>query len=124
MKNKYLLILFFISLSSYAFSQAVVKGRVLDDQGESLIGATISLVSAKKVEGGVADADGNFSISLPDLDTYKVEIRFIGYKTHFLTLEVTENKTYLLGDIKLAEDRTQLQSVEVIGRARQDYNSD
>ncbi|MEL7148048.1 MAG: TonB-dependent receptor, partial [Bacteroidota bacterium] len=40
------------------------------------------------------------------------------------TIEIANSETYDLGQISLSEEAIQLQSVEIIGRGRDDYNSD
>lgn len=124
MKIKHLLIVVFFSMAMHSYAQIRVSGSVLDHQGEALPGVTVSFTKNDQVEGGITDAAGNFSIVLESQGTYQLEIRFVGFKTHKQTLIIDENRTYDLEQINLAEDQVYLQTVEVIGRARDDYNSD
>lgn len=55
----------------------MVKGSVWDENGESVIGATIR-VRGKSI-GTVTDIDGNFSISVPE--GTMLEVSYLGFKT-------------------------------------------
>ena len=63
MKTRYLLILLFIAFTNYSFSQILVKGSILDNEGEALIGATVSLTKNKQTKGGSTDINGNINIA-------------------------------------------------------------
>ncbi len=56
----------------------VLKGKVLDDTGQPVIGATVKVDGADN-KGAVTDIDGNFSIS--GVSSGKVTVTYIGYKT-------------------------------------------
>lgn len=51
------------SLSAFAQSR-VVKGRVLDESGEAVLGASVMIKGTQS--GTVTDDDGNFTITVPD----------------------------------------------------------
>src|SRR5690606_1682846 len=57
---------------------AIYSGRILDEQGEPLIGVSIHIKEANT--GTSTDASGNFSIRLPS-DNYTVSVTYIGYKS-------------------------------------------
>lgn len=48
-----------------AQQNSVIKGTVVDEQGEPIIGATIIVVGGNANEGTISDIDGNFSIKVP-----------------------------------------------------------
>ena len=124
MKTKYLLIGLLFLLTGQVLGQIRLNGTVLDDQGEPLPGVTVSLKKGGETLGGVTSVDGKFDIALQEQGSYQVEIRFVGFKTYNSILDISEDRSYSLGNISLEQDQIQLQSVEVIGRARTDYNSD
>ena len=110
-----IIILFFFSgEKSYALKQlgfkeiievsttdSLVRGRVIDMNGEPLIGANVREKGGTK--GTATDVNGNFILSVPD--SAILEISFVGYKTMEIsvagkkTLEVclVENTLILFG---------------------------
>ncbi|TPN87377.1 TonB-dependent receptor [Aquimarina algicola] len=115
--------LLFIFICFVSFAQAQVKGTVVDSQNIPIIGATISLKSEANTFGKLTDDSGQFEISAPT-GNYSIEIRYLGFQSYKNTIEVSEDTAYDIGTVTLEDGPEQLQSVEVIGRARTDYNSD
>lgn len=73
----------FISLQASAqqgnnrtFDRIIIKGRVINDKGEALAGASIKLKNTEK--GSVSNSSGNFSLSVNKGDT--VIVSFLGYE--------------------------------------------
>src|SRR3712207_5010378 len=64
--------------------QQVVKGRVLDEQGEPLIG--VSVMEQGTTNGVVTDMDGNFQISLKDPNAM-LRFNYVGFKPVVLRSE-------------------------------------
>ncbi|MFN4080744.1 MAG: carboxypeptidase-like regulatory domain-containing protein, partial [Saprospiraceae bacterium] len=59
-------------------AQTVLQGKVTDDKGEELIGATVRVLKGTDfVRGAATDAFGNFRIQL-DPGTYNVEVTYSG----------------------------------------------
>ena len=117
-----LLIFAFFCITIQAFGQIRVTGNVLDQNGEPLPGATVTLDNQNGNFGTVTDTNGDFIISLETKGTYDLEIRFVGFSVYQQSLDIEEN--YDIGTIRLEEDNLELQTVEIVGRARTDYNSD
>jgi TonB-linked SusC/RagA family outer membrane protein len=84
-----------------------VKGTILDEKGEPIIGATV-LVSGEKTGGTVTDIDGNYELSVPA--NSKITVTYIG----FVPQTVTPG-----GVIHMAEDRQSLDEVVVVGYGTQ-----
>ena len=62
-KVKLFLLCLLLAATSAAYAQKqTVKGHVVDDKGEPVIGAVVKTADGKMA--GVTDADGNFSVSL------------------------------------------------------------
>ena len=109
---KALLLLIGISLfASSSFAQNVtLRGRVVDQKGEALIGATIQVVGTQNA-GTTTDVNGNFSlIAAPGITALNVS--YTGYVT--LTVPVTNGATNL-GNIVLANDANNLSDVVIVG---------
>ena len=55
----------------------VIKGNIVDENGEPVIGATIMVVGGSSPQGTVSDLDGNFKINAKP--GQKLKITYIGY---------------------------------------------
>lgn len=104
-------------------AQIQVTGTVADSQSTPIPGATIALSNNDINFNTVTDLTGQFEINAPS-GSYDIEIRYLGFKSYKKLIDITGNTTFNIGDIMLLEDTEQLQTVEVIGRSRTDYNSD
>lgn len=87
-----------------------IKGIVLDEKGESIIGASV-LVKGSTV-GTITDIDGNFSLKVPE--GADVRISYIGYLAKDVKANVGAHYK-----IVLQEDSKQLEEVVVVGYGQQ-----
>ncbi len=69
-------------LQAYVFQDrgSVIRGKVTDQNGNALTGATVSIDNS--LLGEHTDADGNFSISGLKDGNFTLRFSFIGYETH------------------------------------------
>lgn len=88
-----------------------VSGRVVDINGEPVIGASIQ--EKETSNGVITDIDGNFSFNVASR-TAKIVISFIGYKT--VELSAIDPK---LKNVVMMEDSETLDEVVVIGYGTQ-----
>ena len=88
-----------------------VKGQVVDENGEPLIGATVRLKDA--ATGVITDFDGNFSIDCKSNATLIVS--YMGYKTR----EIAVRGRAALEPIELTSDTNVLDQVVVVGYGTQ-----
>lgn len=102
------------NLSTTASAQQAgrkVTGKVLDEKGEPVIGASIKVAGTGL--GTITDFDGNFTLNnVPE--GKKIEISYIGYVSQ--TVEPKGNTPL---NIKLAEDNKTLDEVVVVGYGTQ-----
>lgn len=84
-----------------------VKGQVVDQSGEPLIGATIKVKDSN--DGVVTDIDGNFQINAPANATLIVS--YVGYKDR----EIAVRGRAILEPIQLSDDNNLLEQVVVVG---------
>ena len=84
-----------------------VKGTVVDENGEPVIGATIS-IAGQKSGGAITDLDGNYELQVPA--DAKITVSYLGY----ITQTVKPG-----GVIHLVEDRQSLDEVVVVGYGTQ-----
>lgn len=99
------LLLTFISTSINA-QDINVKGRVIDENGEPIIGANILVKGT--TNGTISDYDGNFTLEVSDKNAI-IRIGYIGYKDY----EVSASQQNLV--IVLKENTEMLEDVVVIG---------
>lgn len=93
---------------SIAQNSTIVKGSIVDEKGEPVIGASIAEVGTTR--GTVSDADGNFSLSVES--GARLKITFLGYKT--VTLKASDGMK-----VQLEPDNALLDEVVVIGYGQQ-----
>ncbi|MCC7464866.1 MAG: TonB-dependent receptor [Saprospiraceae bacterium] len=107
-KKNSLLALFVTLLAATSWAQVKVTGRVVDEPaGDAVIGATVREKGAPN--GAITDYDGNFSITVKDLNATLV-INYTGY----LAQEVPLNGRSTV-EVKLLEDDGILEEVVVVG---------
>ena len=80
----------------------LLKGRVVDESGEAIIGATVLLKGT--TTGTLTDADGNFQLEVAELRKYRVVIKSIGVEDKEIAMKPAspvvvemENDTTSLG---------------------------
>ncbi len=69
-----------------AFAQTVLEGKVADDAGEALIGATVKVLKGTDfVRGTITDFDGKYRVAPLDPGTYDVEFSYTGFAVQKIT---------------------------------------
>ena len=110
MKKVVLLCFLFCFVLSIALAQnRQVTGQIFNNEtGDKIAGASITLKGSSK--GAVSDADGNFSIAVPQNGTSILEIKFIGFASQNIT--VTNQGSVL---VKLVLQTSAMDEVVVVG---------
>lgn len=85
--------------------EAVISGKVIDEQGETVIGASVLVEGSNAQNGTVTDYDGVFKLKVKK--GAKLKISYIGYET--VTVEAKDGMT-----VTLKEKNTMLKGVEVV----------
>ena len=98
-------------LTASAQQGMTVRGIVLDDDGEGIIGASI-VVKGNKSIGTISDFDGNFQLTVPNEKSILV-ISFVGMRTR----EVKVSRSNMR--ITLEDDSQELDEVVVVGYGQQ-----
>lgn len=112
--KKTLQIIIMLLLAAPAFAQTgSLKGKVLDNNQEPLIGVTVLVLGTEK--GTITDIDGTFTVN--DLPTGQAiaRISFVGFKTVEIPINIQSNQASTLEDITLYEGNEILQDVVVTG---------
>jgi TonB-linked SusC/RagA family outer membrane protein len=97
------LALFFIGIGIVT-AQTQVRGTVVDESGQPVIGATIQIKGTS--QGTVTDVDGRFNLSAPANGT--LVISYVGMQTQEVPVQPTVNVT-------LREDTEMLDEVVIVG---------
>ena len=85
-------------------SNIMISGSVIDENGEPIIGATIT--SEKTLKGTITDLDGKFSLEIPE--NTNLAMSYVGYRNQIV-------KGYSNMIIRLQEDSRMLDEVVVVG---------
>ncbi|MCK9205993.1 MAG: TonB-dependent receptor [Salinivirgaceae bacterium] len=109
--KKTLLILLTFFLFTNAFSQPVITGMVLDENGISMPGVSV-LIKGTSI-GTITDFNGKFSIKIDHKDAVLV-FSFIGYSSSEITVG---NQTSI--NIKMVPDMVGLDEVVIVGYGSQ-----
>ena len=101
-----------VSVKAAVTQQTIkVKGQVVDQGGEPLIGATVRVKGAQT--GVVTDFDGNFTIDAPSNATLLVS--YVGYKDR----EIAVRGRAVIEQIQLESDSQVLEQLVVVGYGTQ-----
>ena len=84
----------------------LIKGTVVDNHGEPVIGASVIIVGQKVTQGTVTDFDGNFSLKVKP--GTQLKISYIGFET--MTVTAKNGMKVVLKE----DNATNLKAVEVV----------
>ena len=116
-------LLFFNCLPALLFAQgtqAIITGTVVDNKGESVIGATIQVKNESTgfFTGSITNDKGEYTIKqLPLGSPYTVTASYIGYGEQKKTGYALNQGDMLRVDFKLAEESVEIQAVEVVANS-------
>ncbi len=101
-----LVTLFFVCAAS-GYAQSKVSGKVVDETGEAVIGASVMVKGTSK--GAVTDLDGNYSIEgVPSNST--ITVSYVGYTTQNIPVGSSHSI-----NVTLKEDNQHLDEIVVVG---------
>jgi iron complex outermembrane receptor protein len=120
MKTKILLV-FALFYASISFAQHSFKGKVLEENGKSLPGATINLKLNNRVFTSVSDKEGYYRFDNLETGNILFSVSAIGYQN--LTGKVTISGDYER-NFELVLLNTNLPNIEVVGRTAKNYISE
>ncbi|MDR2118733.1 MAG: carboxypeptidase regulatory-like domain-containing protein [Tannerellaceae bacterium] len=101
-------------------TQAIIAGRVTDERGEAVTGATVAVrnESTGFYTGAVTNLNGEYSIrQLPLGSPYSVSASFIGFGEQHKTGYALNQGDMLRVDFRLTEKTEQIQAVEVVANS-------
>ena len=96
-----LLCMVLLSLGAYAQDKVTVTGTVVDNNGETVIGA--SILEAGTTNGTITDFDGNFRIQVKPTATLRIS--YVGYVSQSIRVNGQKNiQVTLVEDSKVVEE--------------------
>ena len=116
LKSLVLLTAVLLTMSLSAQNTRKIQGKVVDEQDNSVIGATIVVKDAPTI-GTVTDIDGNFSLSIP-VDKHVIVVSYVGMETQEINVSNKNEVT-----IVLKESAIQLEEMVVVGYGQQKKES-
>lgn len=105
-----------LSITSHKQEQGTITGKVVDEKGETLPGASIVVRELNKVTQ--TNPDGTFKISVP-AGTYTIQVSFISYTTVTLGKVVVKSADNTPLNITLKGETGSLNEVLVVGYGTQ-----
>lgn len=94
--------------SAGAMADIVCRGQVVDEHGEPLVGALITVPGTGI--GSSTDVDGNFSLRVPD-KTKQLKFSYVGYQGVELAPKANMGRVVVKSDAKMLQDVVVTQSV-------------
>lgn len=110
-QNKMILISKKKAEGQYKGTPKQISGKITDERGEPIIGATIVVKGTSN--GAITDLDGNFSLGGVPSDAI-IAVSYIGYQNR--EMSVKDRNTFV---VTLVEDARQLDEVVVVGYGTQ-----
>src|ERR1700693_2912054 len=108
--KKFVTILTVLTVVLQINSQVIIKGKVKDNKGKPIPGASISIKDS--YDGGVVDSLGNYRFTTTEKGDQVLVATNIGYKS--FEQKVTISATPIEVDIMLKEELNELKAVTVI----------
>jgi TonB-dependent receptor len=121
MKKLFLLALACLLITEL-FGQGTVRGKVTDENGEPLIGATLFLKS-QQTTGTITDYDGNYSLKIGYKTPQVIIISYVSYQSIADTVNPQDNEV-VIRNYDLVPASSQIEEVKVVAkatRARESY---
>ncbi len=111
MKIRLLIAIITILLSSVVIGQTTVRGKITDENGESMIGASVVLKSNRSV-GAVADLNGVYTLKFTGSAPQAIIIFYLGYKTVEEVIQA-DNGNVVIKDFILVSEAKVVTGVEI-----------
>ena len=112
---KYLVLLWlFVITSNHLIAQGIIRGKVTDENGESVIGCLVALKSNALVASST-DLDGNYTLKIKDSTQQIVVVTFMGYQPIEEKITLKKNET-LIRNFDLKPTAKEIKEVVVEGK--------
>jgi iron complex outermembrane recepter protein len=121
MLKKFILLVVLTAGSFISYAQKNIKGKVVDEQNNALIGSTVTLKAGKETKNAFVNNAGEFDFENVQEGSFVLKVTYVGFDMYQQSGNLFENLDL---NIVMQASMTSLQEVEVIGRSKRDYNSD
>lgn len=110
MRNFFFVLLFLPALS---YSQTILKGKVVDEEGDPVIHATIQLIPLESEKPLFTRTDDNGGFQFPSLahGSYQIKITYLGFLPYFDSVQVEKGKPL---ELTITMKENKLQETEVV----------
>lgn len=88
-------------MATFAFSQTELRGKITDESGNPLPGASIVLLESR--EGAIADGQGQYSFNISQPGIYHLRATYVGFEEATRQVSVREGATQVVLDFTLQE---------------------
>lgn len=122
MKKSFLITIILIVQCYSLYAQAGINGLLLSDRNETVANALIKISGNNKLLNTTSDEKGQFRFENLHSGTYILTVSDIRFEPYEQSVTLTEN-TVAEVSVLLITTVSELQTVEIIGRAARDYNS-
>ena len=114
MRVYYLFLIFFVASSFELFSQAIIKGKITDEQGKPVSQANISVMEEDIYVSSMLD--GSYTISNLKKGTYSIKVNVIGYSQSVEEITISNLGEYIVDFIleELAYDIDEVTVMDII----------
>ncbi len=108
------IVLVFLMLAVFSFSTFAqeVKGRIVDEDGVELIGASVIVKDGKAMT--ITDFDGTFTLEVPANKDIEVVVSFVGFVEQTFKMNLKSSQTKDIGEVKLAINAIGIEELKVI----------
>ena len=119
--KRLLLLICFCFIGGIALSQGIVRGKITDETGQTVIGATVVLKSNPGV-GTVTDFDGNYNLKITDPSPQVLVVSFIGYQKIEESVNPLGN-AIVIRNFSLIPQSQEIIGVEITAKASREKDS-
>lgn len=111
----FLLVLCFLGAQSALLAQGTLRGKVSDDIGSPIPFASVYVKQNTSI-GTTTDFDGDYSLVIPDDQTYIVVFSFAGLQQQNLEVTLKDGEVFVL-NVSMKDLTTELEAAEVVVKA-------
>ena len=117
--KKILTLLTFLGSMTAAFAQSTgeIKGKIIDEKGEGLIGASVMILDAdgkNTGRGTVTDFDGNYTLTNLTAGKYNVKYSYVSYSSKIINGMIVSSDKSIFQTVQLTPQVKEGPEVEVI----------